>query len=167
MNENEKRWAKIKTEYIAGGVSMRELAEKHGVSDSTLQKRAAKEGWRELRHKTGEKTAEKLTETISDAKIKKIEELVVKLMKQTDRATRQITMRPVTTRERTIDSETATERVTVRTTYEKTKNVDVPGLRMLTATTKDLYEIVRLLKADTGETNAVTVRFEDGEDYSE
>ena len=58
-------WNKIRAEYIAGGTSYRRLAEKYGVSFSTLRKVAAKEQWTELRNKAGAKRDTKLVETIS------------------------------------------------------------------------------------------------------
>lgn len=57
---------RIKAEYIAGGTSYRKLAEKHGVSFSTLRKVAAKEQWTALRNKTRTKTDTKISETVSD-----------------------------------------------------------------------------------------------------
>lgn len=42
-------WQKIKAEYLQGGTSYRKLAEKHGVSFSTLKQRAIKEKWANLR----------------------------------------------------------------------------------------------------------------------
>lgn len=38
-------WAKIRAEYIGGGISQRKLARKYGVSENTLIKRANNEGW--------------------------------------------------------------------------------------------------------------------------
>lgn len=58
-------WQKLKREYVKGGVSYRQLAEKHGVSFSQLQKIAAKEKWNDLRKKTGRKADEKLMESVS------------------------------------------------------------------------------------------------------
>lgn len=57
-------WAKIKIEYANGKASYRELAEKHGVSFSTLQKRAKEEKWAEARKKYRDKVVSKaLTRT--------------------------------------------------------------------------------------------------------
>lgn len=58
-------WRKIKKEYIAGGISYRKLAEKHGVSFSTLEKTARREGWRDLKRQAEEKTATKAVEAVS------------------------------------------------------------------------------------------------------
>lgn len=45
----EGRWEALRAEYVAGGISQRALAEKHGVSYSALKRRAAGEGWTALR----------------------------------------------------------------------------------------------------------------------
>ena len=39
-------WSAIRAEYIAGGISLRKLAEKHGVSFNTLKYRAKVERWK-------------------------------------------------------------------------------------------------------------------------
>lgn len=57
-------WKKIKAEYIAGGTSYRKLAEKYGVSFSTLRKVAAKEHWSELRNNVEAKRNTELVETL-------------------------------------------------------------------------------------------------------
>lgn len=59
-------WNKLKAEYIAGGTSYRKLAEKYGVSENTLRRRAAKEKWTQERHKSDIKTAQKIIEIVSD-----------------------------------------------------------------------------------------------------
>lgn len=58
-------WKKIKAEYIAGGTSYRKLAEKYGVSFTTLQRKAKEEKWLELRRQKEDKTATKIVEAIS------------------------------------------------------------------------------------------------------
>ena len=78
-------WKRIKAEYIAGGTSYRKLAEKHGVSFSTLRKVAAKEKWTDLRNKAGAKADTKLVDTISDKeadKATKIIEVADKLLEK-------------------------------------------------------------------------------------
>ena len=63
-------WKKIKAEYIAGGTSYRKLCEKHGVSRTTLQRKAKDEKWIALRSQAEAKTETKIVEAIStnDAK---------------------------------------------------------------------------------------------------
>ena len=67
-------WTKIKNEYINGHISYRKLAEKHGINESNLMQRAAKEKWFDKRKeqrskiqaKMEQKTAEKIAEQESD-----------------------------------------------------------------------------------------------------
>lgn len=70
FNETGVNWRKIKGEYIAGGVSQRELAEKHGISLRTIERRAQREKWTEKRKradgKAVEKVAEKTAEIVAD-----------------------------------------------------------------------------------------------------
>ena len=63
-------WRKIKAEYISGRESQRALAEKYGVSRSTLIRRANKEHWTQKRKaadtESEKKVQEKTAEIISD-----------------------------------------------------------------------------------------------------
>lgn len=57
-------WSAIKTEYVTGNTTYRELAKKYGVSFSTLQKRAKEEKWSEGRKKYRDRVVTKaLTRT--------------------------------------------------------------------------------------------------------
>lgn len=58
-------WSKIKAEYLAGGISLRKLSEKYGVSFSTIQKKSMEEKWGELRKKSRRKTEEKIVDSVS------------------------------------------------------------------------------------------------------
>ena len=64
-------WQRIKTEYIAGGISLRELAVKYGVSFSTIQKKSMEEKWGELRKKSRRKAEEKLVDAVSSKEAKR------------------------------------------------------------------------------------------------
>lgn len=57
-------WNKIKAEYIAGGTSYRKLAEKYGVSFSTLRGIAEREKWTDLRTQAQHNADTKLVKTI-------------------------------------------------------------------------------------------------------
>lgn len=72
-------WKKIKKEYIAGGISYRKLAEKHGVSFNTLEKVARREKWCDLRRQADEKAATKAVEAVStrNAKLDKAVDLAL------------------------------------------------------------------------------------------
>lgn len=67
--DNKKRlnWHKIRGEYIAGGVSQRKLAEKYGVSFSTIQKKCQREKWTEAREAAKIKVAENVVQKTAEA----------------------------------------------------------------------------------------------------
>lgn len=69
-------WKKLKAEYIAGGISYRELAKKHKVSHNTLAKVAAKENWGKLKQKTAEKITSKIVELESDKQADRMKRLL-------------------------------------------------------------------------------------------
>ena len=60
-------WRKIKAEYIAGGISQRALAEKYGISQATVERRAKKEKWTAKRRQAEGKSIEKVTEKKAEA----------------------------------------------------------------------------------------------------
>ena len=63
-------WLTIRNDYINGGGSYAELAEKYNVSPSTIEKIGCKEGWKKAKKeqckKIAEKTQEKTVEKIAD-----------------------------------------------------------------------------------------------------
>ena len=61
-------WNRIKGEYVAGGISQRELAKKYGLSWSTLQKRANRERWAEVRQRACNKVVEKVVQETAKKK---------------------------------------------------------------------------------------------------
>lgn len=66
MSEHNTDWAAIQAEYINTDISLPKLAEKYGVSFSTLRKRSASGKWSEKRKKTAAKKAERVTEKLLD-----------------------------------------------------------------------------------------------------
>ena len=69
-------WRKIKAEYIAGGTSLRKLAEKYGVSFSTIQKKSMEEKWGNLRKKNRRKVEEKIIDSVSSKEAKKAVDII-------------------------------------------------------------------------------------------
>ncbi|MEY8360036.1 hypothetical protein AALA99_13610 [Anaerotruncus colihominis] len=63
-------WLSIKTEYVTSGCDLPTLAQKYGVSYSTIRKRSSKEHWAEQREEhqnnLGTLVAQKTAEKISD-----------------------------------------------------------------------------------------------------
>lgn len=69
-------WKRIKAEYIAGGTSLRKLAEKYGVSFSTIQKKSMEEKWGNLRKKSRRKVEEKIIDSVVDKEAKKATDII-------------------------------------------------------------------------------------------
>lgn len=63
-------WNKLKAEYIAGGISYRKLAEKHGVSFNTLKDIAVGEKWTELRQQAHNDATTKIIESVVEENTK-------------------------------------------------------------------------------------------------
>ena len=86
--ENTPNWDQIKADYLTQKMSVRELAEKHGVSAQKIYRRASNEGWQKLREKTKEKTDEKLVARVARVRAREMElaaGTTEKLMRQLDR----------------------------------------------------------------------------------
>ena len=123
-------WIKIKNEYINTSISQRKLAEKYGISVSTLTKRANKEKWQQeketqcnkIETKVQQKTADKIVKSEVD-RIANILALGDKLSAKIDKAIGQL------------------ETVLVDGEEVETGIVDVRGLRSLVQSVKDLKEI--------------------------
>jgi transposase len=66
--EDKKRidWAAIRAEYIGGGISQRKLAKKYGVSETTLMKKANKEGWQRFRQEADSKSTAEAQQRTAD-----------------------------------------------------------------------------------------------------
>lgn len=80
---NSVDWKAIKAEYIAGGISYQKLAEKYGVSFSTLSHLAKREKWTDLKQKACEKEDMDLANSIGKKNAKKsakIDRLVDRLL---------------------------------------------------------------------------------------
>ena len=60
-------WNAIRAEYIGGGISQRKLAQKYGVSETTLMKRANVEEWTRLRKEVDSKSVRKAQQKAADA----------------------------------------------------------------------------------------------------
>nr|DAW84643.1 MAG TPA: Protein of unknown function (DUF1804) [Caudoviricetes sp.] len=64
-------WAKVKAEYVSGIMSAAKLADRYGISVSSISKKCASEHWQELRRQNQSKTASKIAEKINTEKVKK------------------------------------------------------------------------------------------------
>lgn len=59
-------WQEIRAEYIQGGISLRKLAAKHGVSESTLMKKCRAEKWRKQQEAVSRKADELAVQRIAE-----------------------------------------------------------------------------------------------------
>ncbi len=83
-------WEKIKAEYLTTEISIRDLAQKHGVHYTTIAKKASKEEWQTQRQQQANKTLTKMLaadtkqkvdratrlKTVADKLLDKVEVLV-------------------------------------------------------------------------------------------
>lgn len=120
-------WNRIKAEYVAGGISQRELADKYGIPFGTMQKRARKGKWTEERTQAGEKVVEKVIQETAK--------------KTADNATlaADIKRKGLLLLDRLFD-EFETVNATEHRDYKGRNLTDIKRLRDLTAAYKDLTD---------------------------
>lgn len=71
-------WEKIKHKYITTDVSYRELADEFSLSEDTVRRRAAKEKWKNERHKHNTNVTQKISDTTAEAIAKDYENICEK-----------------------------------------------------------------------------------------
>lgn len=157
-------WKRIKAEYIAGGTSYRKLAEKYGVSFSTLRKVAAKEQWTELRNKAGAKRDTKIIDSVSEKeaqkaidKLSRVSDLTDKLLDKLEQAIEELDIQLYKDVKKTkvieYNNELRPDKPTKETIYEEEKVsevktiVDRSGLKAIASSLRDIKEI-QMLKSD-------------------
>lgn len=64
-------WAAVKAEYVSGTMSVAKLADRYGISVSSISKKCASEHWQELRKQNQSETANKIAKKINTEKVKK------------------------------------------------------------------------------------------------
>ena len=64
-------WATVKAEYVSGTMSAAKLADRYGISVSSISKKCASEHWQELRKQNQSETANKIDKKINTEKVKK------------------------------------------------------------------------------------------------
>lgn len=62
-------WSRIKKEYVTTDISLRDLAKKHSISESTLFKRCSKEKWEAQRKQQASKVEAKFLERDANRKV--------------------------------------------------------------------------------------------------
>ena len=157
-------WKRIKAEYIAGGTSYRKLADKYGVSFSTLRKIAAKEKWSELRNKAGAKRDTKIVEVIGDKeadraidKLERVSNLTELLLDKLEQAISELDVQIckdiVKVKEIEYLNEQRPDKPTKETIREEEKITEVKtiidrsGLKAIASSLRDIKEI-QMLRSD-------------------
>lgn len=69
-------WSKIRAEWLKGGITQQELADKYGLSVKTIQNCAYKEGWSKEKGKIREKVEEETRGRIVRARVNHLEKLI-------------------------------------------------------------------------------------------
>lgn len=64
-------WATVKAEYVSGTMSAAKLADRYGISVSSISKKCASEHWQELRKQNQSETTNKIAKKINTEKVKK------------------------------------------------------------------------------------------------
>ncbi|MGM9585147.1 MAG: helix-turn-helix domain-containing protein [Faecousia sp.] len=138
-------WDAMRTEYIQGGVSYRELAAKYGVPFPTLADRARAEKWVELRKQAHDKAITKTVENVAKQNAKvddRINRLANRLIDKLEKAVDELDVKTVTMK---TTMKTGAAKVTSeykKLDKEKEGPVDKGGLQQLTNTLRDLKAIL-------------------------
>lgn len=163
-------WLKIKNDYINGGGSYRKLAEKHGVSFSTLEKRAREENWKSEKEKQCDKIATRVRQETEDAivqkEVKRVERLLSisdKLIDKIERAVAELNQAQVTnkTKVKVIEYKNGKrpDKPTKETITEKEEIlavasiVDRKGLQQVATALKAVWDITGESEADKPDEN--------------
>ena len=154
-------WLKIKAEYISGCGSLRELAEKHGVSHNTLRKKAADGKWKDERTSTKQKVHKKIVQRIVQKNAEREADRIVRLLQISDhladkleRAAEELgeqytKKRKTSGTEVTADGRLLDVEETVEVAEYGPAAISSTSLRQLAATLRDLCEVQRAGAPDT------------------
>ena len=138
-------WNAMRTEYIQGGVSYRELAAKYGVPYRTLAARAKAENWVELRNQACIKAASKTVESVAKQNARvddRINRLANRLIDKLEKAVDELDMETIVKKKTTkkgSEKVTTEQKVICR---DREGPVDKGGLQQLTSTLRDLKAIL-------------------------
>lgn len=145
MATEKEIWNDIRSEYITTNTSYRKLAEKYGISETSVANHGKKEKWAEKRRKHKQKIVDKTTNKLANkeaaklAKLAKAADKLTDVINKTLADTQQFNRYLVT--ESTYDAELKQSTTTLE---EKIyKKVDTKAVKELTASLKDLVTVIR------------------------
>ena len=150
-------WNAIKTEYITTDTSYRKLAEKYGISPTSVSQRGCLERWRAQRAEHQGNTVNKALDRISDRqalKFERMEELTDRLLEKLETAIEELDLRLVRQVQKTkeieygdTDSGSKPVKEVIREEEQVCKTetiVDRRGLKQLASALRDLKEVQML-----------------------
>lgn len=131
-------WAKVKAEYVSGTMSAAKLADRYGISVSSISKKCASEHWQELRKQNQSETASKIAEKINTEKVKKtvreidrVVSVASKLISKLNRAVNELDKDEVLIKKKVVKVEKSEDKKTAEEEYsydyektEKTATVE-------------------------------------------
>ena len=140
------QWEKLKTEYIASGITYQALAKKYGVSYATLKAHARCDRWVDQRQKHQQETLQKSLKIIGDRQaedLARVDALADEMLLKLETAIRELDLKLISHKEKGEDHLCKWEK-----TYEEAVPggiVDRQGLRQLAACLKDLKQAKAIL----------------------
>lgn len=121
-------WLAIKNDYINGLGSYRELAEKHGVSQSTIRKRAAVEKWSDAKEAQRNRIGTKLEQQTANAIVQNEVNRVKRLLSISDRLVDRIEQAVGELNQAQVTNKTKTKTIE----YKNSKRPDKPTKEVVT-----------------------------------
>ena len=156
MTNEAADFERIKKEYISGGGSLRELAEKHGITYSSIANRSKKDGWVKLRDRVRAKRDAKTVDRISSEQSRTRSKLYKAADKALDRVTEVIEDRSAPLGAKDLRS--------LAGALKDLKEVqDIRSVKDLEEQTARILKLQKEAKEETNEDRVVTVRFADGD----
>ena len=165
-------WATVKAEYVSGTMSAAKLADRYGISVSSISKKCASEHWQELRKQNQSETANKIAKKINTEKVKKtvreIDRVVAvasKLITKLNRAVNELDKdeelikKKVTVKaEKSEDEKTATAEEEYRYDYAKRKTlVNTKRAAEISKSLLNVREILADYTTEQDEENALGI----------
>lgn len=175
-------WEAVKADYVTGVGTVKELAVKYNISESSVQKKMAAGKWAEHRQQYCKRVAEELQKSVADfaknetlVSIKRMNLLAEKLMDRLELSIEQLERRMVSDKHKakkvTYVARGAAIGKTERETVDETEtlrfvqaDVDRQGLKQLTSA---LLDVKNILNTDNLMPEKVDIDFGDAEDLAE
>lgn len=157
-------WSAIKIEYLTTEITQKDLAEKYGVSISTISKRAMDEKWTKQKkiqkNKIEKNVMKESVKIISSEKIdniKRISSLAERLIEKLEIAIEQLNMHIITNKKKvkTIEKGNIVKEIIEETESKEIIEaiIDKQGLKQISSALKDIKDIVDD-RIDSGDENA-------------